>query len=199
MATIIMVIRHAEKPDGDGNGNQSGIDENGVPDRESLTVRGWTRAGALAVLLAPSPPMSNAVLARPTAIYASAPVKSTDAAGARVGTHSRRPSQTISPLASKLEVAPNLNFTLGQEALMVADAKAAGGIVLICWEHQAIPAIAGEISGKDSPAAQLKWPKERFDVVWVFESEDGISNWTFKQVCQRVLNGDSSQPIQSSV
>ena len=199
MGTTIMVIRHGEKPDGIGNGNQSGIDQNGNSDPESLTVRGWARAGALAVLLALAPPLNNEVLARPTAIYASAPVKTRDTEGDRIGTHSRRPSQTISLLANKLEVDPDLSFTLGQEAQMVTAAKATGGIVLVCWEHEAIPAIAGEISGKDSPAAQLKWPKQRFDIVWIFENEDGISSWTFRQVCQRVLDGDSSQPIQSSV
>jgi predicted secreted acid phosphatase len=182
-----MVIRHGEKPDGTGNGSQSGIDQNGISDPESLTVRDWARAGALAALLAPASPLSNEVLARPTAIYASAPVKTRDTDSLRIGTHSRRPPQTISLLANKLEVDPDLRFTLGQEAQMVAAAKA-DGIVLVCWEHEAIPAIAGEISGKDSPAAQLKWPKERFDVVWVFESEDGINDWTFRQVCQRVLD-----------
>jgi hypothetical protein len=199
MGTTIMVIRHAEKPDGTGNGNQPGIDQDGNPDQESLTVRGWARAGALAVFLAPDPPMTNEALSKPMAIYASAPAKQRNPDGARIGTHSRRPSQTISPLASKLGISPILSFTRGQEAEMVAAAKATRGIVLICWDHEAIPEIAGEISGPDSPTAELKWPKERFDVVWIFESEDGASNWSFRQVCQRVLSGDSNQPIQNSV
>jgi hypothetical protein len=34
MRTTIMMIRHGEKPDGTGNGNQLGIDQNGKYDRE---------------------------------------------------------------------------------------------------------------------------------------------------------------------
>jgi broad specificity phosphatase PhoE len=47
----IMVIRHAEKalP----GGVISGVNEAGGPDPNSLSVRGWQRAGALAKLLAP--------------------------------------------------------------------------------------------------------------------------------------------------
>src|SRR5262249_5826382 len=41
----ILVIRHAEKPEGD----DLGVDQKGNPTPESLIVRGWQRAGALAV------------------------------------------------------------------------------------------------------------------------------------------------------
>ena len=41
-ATTIMLIRHAEKPDG----NDSGVDPKGNPDKHDLIVRGWQRAGA---------------------------------------------------------------------------------------------------------------------------------------------------------
>ena len=46
--TVILVIRHAERP---GAAFGEGITESGSLDEESLTVRGWQRAGALAVLL----------------------------------------------------------------------------------------------------------------------------------------------------
>lgn len=198
MATkIIMVIRHAEKPD--DAGKQGGVDENGKSDPESLTPRGWSRAGAIAAFLAPVLPMSNEALTQPTAIYASAPAKHGEADGNRIGTHSRRPLQTISPLASKLGIKPILTFTRGEEAKMVADAKAIGGVVLICWDHQDIPVIAGEICGQRSPATPLKWPGDRFDVVWVFERTDSSNAWTFEQVCQRLLPNDSDLPMHAKV
>jgi hypothetical protein len=41
----IMFIRHGEKPE--RSGVAVGIDQNGNEDKESLTVRGWQRAGAI--------------------------------------------------------------------------------------------------------------------------------------------------------
>ena len=47
-----MFIRHGEKPG--ENGPPHGINHDGEHDPHSLSVRGWTRAGALAGLLAGS-------------------------------------------------------------------------------------------------------------------------------------------------
>jgi len=48
-ATKIMVIRHAEKPT--SHPPPYGITLEGVREKESMTVRGWQRAGALAATL----------------------------------------------------------------------------------------------------------------------------------------------------
>jgi hypothetical protein len=45
MPNTVLLIRHAEKPLGDSP--PFGVTEQGVVDRESLTPRGWQRAGAL--------------------------------------------------------------------------------------------------------------------------------------------------------
>jgi len=39
----IMIIRHVEKPSKDGT--VWGVNEDGTNDNESLTIRGWQRAG----------------------------------------------------------------------------------------------------------------------------------------------------------
>ncbi len=48
----IMLIRHAERPNADKSLRGVGFD--GRKDKESLTVRGWQRAGALARFFAPA-------------------------------------------------------------------------------------------------------------------------------------------------
>jgi broad specificity phosphatase PhoE len=47
-ARKIMVIRHGEKPD--ENGNPPGYTWEGDPDKRSLTSRGWNRAHSLVAL-----------------------------------------------------------------------------------------------------------------------------------------------------
>jgi hypothetical protein len=74
--TKIMVIRHAEKPDD----THQGVTAHGDQDKESLIVRGWQRAGALAALFDPTNgPLQNANLAVPKTIYASDPQKASEA------------------------------------------------------------------------------------------------------------------------
>ncbi|HET6150877.1 MAG TPA: hypothetical protein VFH68_25295, partial [Polyangia bacterium] len=69
-APKIMLIRHAEKPL--ENPPPHGIDTDGDHDDESLTVRGWQRAGALVVLMAPSNGrLQNSALATPRFVFAS--------------------------------------------------------------------------------------------------------------------------------
>ena len=93
-ASLIMLIRHAEKADEE----QGGIDRSGDDNRNSLSVRGWQRAGALVPLFAPSGhPLLESRLAQPTALIA----EFADAPGSEEK-HSKREEQTLSPLAKKL-------------------------------------------------------------------------------------------------
>ena len=83
-AREMMVMRHAEKP----NGRFSGVKETGDSNPHDLSVRGWQRAGALACLFAPAHgPLQDALLARPAFIFASAAhptlILATRGAGAR--------------------------------------------------------------------------------------------------------------------
>ena len=65
---MVMIVRHAEKPT--KSNNQLGIRPNGDHDHHSLSVRGWTRAGALVGLFAPQHGEPRGGLLRPDAIYA---------------------------------------------------------------------------------------------------------------------------------
>ncbi|MEC3917596.1 hypothetical protein [Nocardia sp. CDC160] len=181
----IMIIRHAEKPT--GSGKPYGITADGEQDEESLTVRGWTRAGALVELFDPwnsdgSPASLRPGLLRPAAIYASDP-----------GSHgSKRPEQTVTPLAAALNVKIDARFPKGQEAQLVAALSGVAGPVLISWQHENIGAILAQLSGI-APAPPKSWPDDRFDIVYVL-TRNG-TGWTFTQVPQMLIAGDSPAPI----
>src|SRR5690242_9682793 len=134
MPTTIMLIRHAEKPPAERR-SPFGVTLEGAQDRRSLTVQGWLRAGGLAALFGAghAPP---AGLPRPGAIYASSP------AGP-----SRRPFETVIPLAAKLRLTLNASFSKGDEESLAAHVLKQAGHVLICWQHEQIPIIAGYLIG----------------------------------------------------
>jgi hypothetical protein len=178
----IMVIRHAEKPNDPPPAY--GVNDQGEQDSHELTVRGWQRAGALAALFAPwTAPARLAGLAVPLSIFATEPVS---------GSESRRPHHTVKPLADLLGVSIDLGFPEGSEGDLVATAVRSASPVLIAWHHQDIPTIANLILGNATTAPQ-NWPGNRFDVVWVFDRTDGV--WSFSQVPQMLLRGDSPLPI----
>ena len=66
--------------------------------------------------------------------------------------------------------------------------------MLIAWQHEAIPSIANLILGESATCPQ-KWPGARFDLVWIFDRSHS-SKWSFAQVPQRLLAGDSDKAIQ---
>ena len=158
----------------------------GTPNPEALTAVGWQRAGALAGLFAPPDGhFADPHLTTPHAIYA---------AGVAHHSESLRPQQTVAPLAAKLALSLNTAHPKGDEAALVQAATTIGGVVLIAWEHEAIPAIAGLVLGGSQGVPQ-HWPGDRFDLVWVFDRPDGNGTWSFTQVPQRLLAGDSAAPI----
>jgi broad specificity phosphatase PhoE len=175
MANKIMVIRHAEKPNG-----ETGVMPDGSENPEALTATGWRRARALAGLFdPPGGRFDDSRLARPQSLFAS-------------GSESLRPAQTLAPLAAALALTVDTTHRKGHEEKLVVAAKAIGGVTLIAWQHEAIPAIAATIVGH---ADQIPphWPAARFDLVWVFDLKDG--GWSFAQAPELVLPGDSAQPI----
>jgi len=185
-APKIMIIRHAEKP----TGQLDGVDESGASSAHHLIVRGWQRAGALACLFAPAHGrLQNALLVKPAFIFASAAVADPQPGDAK----SRRPEETLTPLAHLIGVNINLDFSKGEETALAKAAQACNGPVLIVWQHEKINVIANSILG--SELAPPNWPKERFDVVYVLTLNASQGTYSFAQVPQCLLAGDSAAPI----
>ena len=186
-ANKIMVIRHAEKPSDDGS--IEGVNAKGKQDKHELIVRGWQRSGALVRFFAPRQGFTGPRIATPNTIFAS---KVDDQSS------SLRPQHTVLELATLL--GPKAQFAVdygkGKEDKLVKAAIAATGPVLIAWEHEAIPDIANRILGNETTVPQ-KWPGSRFDLVWVFDRADASGAWSFAQVPQLVLSGDSPEPIKT--
>ncbi|WP_020660380.1 hypothetical protein [Amycolatopsis benzoatilytica] len=174
----VMIIRHGEKPD--GSGGPQGIDVNGNADSHSLTVRGWTRAGALVELFDPSTGALRDGLARPTAVYA--------AGGS--GGEGTRPRETATPLAERLGKQLDTTYAKGSESQLAAEVSRRSEPTLISWQHEEIPALAAAFG---APAPQ-RWPDDRFDLVWVLTPAG--SGWTLTQVPQLLLAGDRPDPIK---
>ncbi len=184
-AVKIMVIRHAEKPPGDPP--PYGVTLEGEREKESLTVRGWQRAGALADFFAPTNGLfSDPSLARPQFLYASKPTKHNG---------SRRPVETITPLAEKLAIRINSHFPKPETEDMLEEVFLCAGVVLICWQQESIPKIANYILGSETTAPQ-DWPADRFDMVWVFDRDTAAARYSFRQVPQNLLMGDWATPIK---
>jgi broad specificity phosphatase PhoE len=175
---MIMIVRHAEKPT--KTNNQLGIRPNGEHDHHSLSVRGWTRAGALVGLFAPQRGEPRGGLLRPDAIYASG----------HANDGSRRPVQTVTPLAEQLGKDIHRGCGLGDEEGLAAKLAVHDGVALVAWHHEAIPDIARSLGAVGFPQ---EWPDDRFDVVWTFARTG--TGWRFAQVPQLLLAGDRSDPI----
>lgn len=176
--STLMLIRHAEKPVAGGPG---GVDEAGVPSGSSLTPRGWQRVGALARLFCPrpgTPPVAG--LAVPGAVLASAP---------GLGSTSRRPLETVAPLAALLRLEPDLRHGKGGEQGLAEAVQAASGTALVSWQHERIPAIVACFAVVEG-GVPTSWPGDRFDLVWVLDRTEG--GWAFSQVAQLLLDRDDA-------
>jgi hypothetical protein len=177
MPPLVMLIRHAEKPVA---GQDHGVDALGSPDPESLTPRGWQRAGALVGLFDPDRADSRtAALPTPTHLFAS-----------KVGpqSSSKRPVETLQPLSERLGIVTDTSHLKEELGQLVQDVRAIDGVVLISWEHHLIPSIANGLMGNSS-VPQI-WPDDRFDLVWLIDLRRSGETPDFRQVPQLLLYGD---------
>ncbi|MCI0468343.1 MAG: histidine phosphatase family protein [Beijerinckiaceae bacterium] len=178
-----MLIRHAERPSADKS--IRGVSQEGVKDKEELTVRGWQRAGALVRFFAPiADRFVHPALAKPDILFA---------CKAGPEAPSLRPQHTLLPLADLLHAEFNCDYYEGEEELLVkAVAAAQAATALIAWKHNNMHVIANAILGDKSIAPQY-WPFNRFDLVWVFDKRGG--RWSFSQVPQLLLAGDQPEIV----
>ena len=180
----ITILRHAEKPSEPGSPQPFfGVNEQGQAQAESLTVRGWQRAGALSAALgAASVP---APFVRPTVLFAPFYPDGTP----------HRPGETITPLARRLKLAVQMPVPKGQEAVLVSASlrPQSEQDVLVCWEHHHIPAIAVALAqalgvSTLAPNATL-WPDTDFSSALLFVRQPG-GEYTLTQHKLVLLDGD---------
>ena len=194
----IYIIRHGEKPaDPEPSGHRKsadapfGVDLEGKQSPHSLVPRGWQRAGGLVALFGPVSGGSTAGLRTPTVLLS--PVH-----GGPGKTAGHRTYQTIEGLGSRLGITIDSAFAVGQEARLAASVVSEHtGVVLICWEHHHIPAIAAALPVVDGTIIPSAWPKHRFDVVWTFTlvPDAATTQYAFGQIPQLLLSGDSDTVI----
>jgi hypothetical protein len=213
-ATKVMVIRHAEKPDSYNNVQYAGVNNLGTVCGDSgvkhLVTFGWERAGALVTLFAPPWGPKTPDLATPQFLFASNP-NAKDGDDKSDGGPSQRPYETLTPLAAKLDLTINKNFSKKHYSEMVEAALQSDGVVLIAWRHEDIPlhtntgapAISAEILTQTGTPGTFgvptTWPKDangvaRYDLVFVFDRPGGDGPITgFTLFPQQLLAGDQAQ------
>ncbi len=183
----LLIIRHAEKPDEAWPG--PGLTSEGSPDKKSLVIRGWQRAGSWSALFGAG--LGGVDFPQPAVIYAADPRAETG------DEPSQRPYETIRPLAARLGLKPITTYAVGQEPALAAELTALSGVVLVCWEHKAIvktllPDLVGEQRIDGLPQ---KWDGTRFDVALRLDRAAPGAPWSFRQLFPRLLSGDSDAPL----
>ena len=174
----IMFIRHGEKP---VTPPPAGITIDGEADKHSLIVRGWQRSGALIPFF--RNPWRTGI-SRPDVIIAA-----TTSDNAELGeddAKSKRPTETVKALVSKLGVDFIDSIPVGDESVAIDAIRKQSGTVLVSWEHKRIATIVAGFMN-DPPS----WG-DRFDAVWVLDTQpDGTYHLTI--VNQDLFDGD--QPV----
>jgi hypothetical protein len=193
----IYIIRHGEKPgdplpaEGKHRGHGFGVDYLGARDEHSLLPRGWQRSGALVALFAPAAGPPPAGLRTPATLLS-------PSHGDPGKTAVRRTYQTIQGLADHLGLMIGTPFEVGHEPQLAERVLSVhSGVVLICWEHHHIPAIARSLPIAHGTAIPDDWPDDRYDLIWAFTLVPGKTQarYAFSQVPQRLLAGDTDKVI----
>ena len=197
--TQVLIIRHGEKL-----GNPAD-DTHGGPD---LSVRGSARAAALPSLFAPADyrafQLSCALVSTahdfaggyiPASIAGSPPRFATPdfIFATKESHHSNRPVETITPLKCALNLDDDHydhEHSDDDYATVASDilnkSKYVGKVVLICWHHGKIPALAQALRIAGPP----KWPDSVFDRVWQITWPNGQPTLAIQS--QMLLYGDTA-------
>ncbi|KXZ60944.1 MAG: hypothetical protein BGN98_12625 [Microbacterium sp. 69-7] len=78
---------------------------------------------------------------------------------------SKRPAQTVTPLAARLGLALETTWKKDDTAALAAALRTTTGCTLVAWEHELIPDILSHLGSIDPPPPAA-WPGDRFDLVW---------------------------------
>jgi hypothetical protein len=174
-AAKIMLIRHAEKPDGDG---APGLMPNGAENPGAHPDR--MEAGQCS---------GRPVQSRRWRPAETAARKAHESVRLGIG----KPAAEADACAAR-DSAQSLDQDLSEGTPeLVAAVKAAQDPVLISWQHEALPAIAGLIRG-GSDGVPPTWPDHVYDLVWVFDLQ-ASGAWSFTQMPELVMPGDSDNVI----
>jgi hypothetical protein len=198
---VIYIIRHGEKPaDPPSQAPRQpppapappfGVNDQGIQDAHSLLPGGWLRSGALTVLFDPAAGPLQAGLLTPTALLS-------PSYGDPAKTTAHRTYQTIQGLSGRLRLPIASDFAEGQEPQLAASVVSDyPDVVLICWEHNHIPALASSLPAIAGTSIPQTWPGDRFDIIWTFTLVPGAVpvQYTFGQVPQQLLSGDTDTVI----
>jgi len=175
----VMFLRHGEKPG--EHGLPLGVDQHGQPDPHSLSVRGWTRAGALAALFDNVPAVARPGLARPQRVLAT---KSTHEY------RSKREHDTAAPTAARLGVDVENDFSHKDAADAAASILGDTRDALVVWHHGTMPGLLSHFPIGNAKNVPTAWPEDRFDLVWILTLGDDGS-YTFSSQPQDLLSDDA--------
>jgi hypothetical protein len=192
----IFIIRHGEKL-----GDPKKDDDGG----RHLSIQGSARAAAVPALFALGLPQPSCKLYIQSeefvGLYRQIPLKGKAARFAtpnfifatQDSKHSRRPVETVTPLAIALNLPLNDGFAdtdaeIAEMANAILNEFAfAGKIVLICWHHGNIPAVAKALGIAKPP----KWDGKVFDRLWQITFPKGKAS--LQDLPQMLLYGDSAK------
>jgi hypothetical protein len=175
-----MFIRHGEKPGEDGPPH--GINRDGEHDPHALSVRGWTRAGALAGLFAHAPTPSHPGLQVPGRIVATA------------FTHdyrSRREVDTATPLARRLGIEIDDDFDHSHAAALSRSILDDPRPTLVVWHHGSMSDLLAHFPISNVDEVPRHWPDDRFDLIWVLRRDPDAVEYRFLSLGQALLDGDA--------
>lgn len=127
-------------------------------------------------------------------MFASAPASHDEIGAGHDGSKSRRPLETITPVAQKLSKTIDQRFSKGDEIALANAITAIDGVVLVCWQHEDIVKIAKAIA-PDAQGVPSSWPGDVFNVIFRFDRTNQAANWAFTQIAPVILEGDRSTTI----
>ncbi len=176
----VMFVRHGEKPS--DHGVPHGINHHGEQDAHSLSVRGWTRAGALAGLFAHAPVPAYPDVVVPERIIATRPSHEAK---------SRREYDTADPLARRIRVVIDDSHEHGNEDALRESILSDPSATLVVWHHGTLSTLVRGFPVSNAAEIPDDWPGKRFDLIWVLVRAPGDAAYAFRSLDQRLLEGDA--------